>query len=70
MARQHTPLVLVEPTSGCRFLAPVSLCASTQSDGYDEAWLQNLIFTHPKAMPIDELDPSYGPLIPICKEWS
>jgi hypothetical protein len=66
--RQHTPLVLVEPTSGCRVLAPVSLSVGTQSDGYDEAWLQDLIFTRPQVMPVDELDPAYGPLIPICKE--
>jgi hypothetical protein len=68
MARQHTPLILVEPTSGCRVLAPVSLSATTQSDGYDEAWLQDLIFTQPQAMPVAELDPAYGPLTPICKE--
>jgi hypothetical protein len=68
MVRQHTPLVLVEPTSGSRVLSPVSLGATTQSDGYDEAWLQDLIFRHPRAMPINELDPAYGPLIPICKE--
>ena len=69
MARQHTPLVLVEPTSGCRVLAPVSLSKGTQSDGYDEAWLQDLIFRHPQALPVGELDPAYGPLIPICKEF-
>jgi hypothetical protein len=68
MARQHTPLVLVEPTPGSRVLAPISLGASPQSDGYDEGWLQDLIFAHPQAMPINELDPAYGPLIPICKE--
>jgi hypothetical protein len=33
--RQHTPLVLVEPTSGGRVLAPVSLSATKQADGYD-----------------------------------
>jgi hypothetical protein len=36
--------------------------------GYDEAWLRDLIFTHPEAIPVHELDPAYGPLIPICKE--
>jgi hypothetical protein len=46
----------------------VSLSANTQTGGYDEAWIQNLIFSHPQAMPISELDPAYGPLIPICKE--
>jgi hypothetical protein len=68
MARQHSPLVSVDPTLGCRILPPASLGAGTHSDGYDEAWLQDLIFKHPTAMPIDELDPSFGPLIPICKE--
>jgi hypothetical protein len=48
-------------------LSPVSL-GVTESDGYDEAWLQHLIFTHPQAVPVNELDPAYGPLIPICKE--
>ena len=66
--RQHTPLVLVETSSGSRVLAPVSLTATKQAEGYDEAWLRDLIFTHPQAMPVQELDPAYGPLIPICKE--
>lgn len=68
MTRQHTPLVLVEPISGSQVLPPLALSVSTQSDGYDEAWLQDLIFTHPQAMPVQELDPAYGPLIPICKD--
>jgi hypothetical protein len=55
-------------SSGSRVLAPVSISASKQADGYDEAWLRNLIFSHPQAMPVNELDPAYGPLIPICKE--
>lgn len=54
--------------SGARILAPVSFSASKKADGYDEAWLRDLIFAHPQAMPVNELDPAYGPLISICKE--
>lgn len=38
------------------------------SGTYSEAWLQDLIFAHPECLPLQELDPSYGPLIPVCKE--
>ena len=66
--RQHVPLVLVEGDSDTRLLAPVSLTKNAEDGGYDEAWLRDLIFTHPGSIPVPELDPAYAPLIPICKE--
>ena len=35
---------------------------------YDESWLQALLYSHPQALPIDEIDQSYENLIPICRE--
>lgn len=35
---------------------------------YDEAWLQNLLFRHPEALPVAEIDASFSPLIPLCME--
>ncbi len=35
---------------------------------YDEAWLQNLLFNHPKILPINEVESVFNPLIPICYE--
>lgn len=35
---------------------------------YNEAWLQRLLFTHPEILPIDEIEPIFKPLIPICRE--
>ena len=36
--------------------------------GKNEAWLRDLLHAHPKLVPLDELDPTYGPLVPICTE--
>ncbi|AWL05211.1 DUF4268 domain-containing protein [Massilia oculi] len=39
------------------------------ADGqYSEAWLQQLLFEHPKSLPIREIDPHAGALIPVCME--
>jgi hypothetical protein len=36
--------------------------------GKDEAWLRNTLFDHPEIIPITEIDPTFGPLVPLCKE--
>lgn len=35
---------------------------------YDELWLQQTLFAHPSALPIREIDPHAGELIPVCME--
>lgn len=35
---------------------------------HNEAWLQNLIHDHPSLLPVDMIEPGFGPLIPIAKE--
>lgn len=37
-------------------------------DSYSERWLQELIFHYPQALPIAEIDPGIGTLVPICIE--
>jgi hypothetical protein len=37
-------------------------------DSPDEVWLQELLFTHPELLPIDEVEPVFGPVIPVCRE--
>jgi|CXWL01.1.fsa_nt_gi hypothetical protein len=37
---------------------------------YDEAWLQNLIQDNPSILPIAEIEPGFGDLIPVAKEVS
>jgi hypothetical protein len=35
---------------------------------YDEAWLQRLIMRHPSLLPVDQIEPAFNPLVPICIE--
>lgn len=67
-SRQHAPLILIENRQSARTLQPVSLQAGKLVGGYDEAWVRDLVFDHPAAVPLQEIDSSFGPLIPVCKE--
>lgn len=37
---------------------------------FSERWVQELIALHPDLLPVDEIDPVFGPLIPLCTELS
>lgn len=38
---------------------------------FDESWLQDFIFTHPEVVPVAEIEPVFGGLIPVCRElWT
>lgn len=49
-------------------VAASALTRSTLADGYDERWLQKLVFERPEILPIDELDPGAGQIVPLCRE--
>ena len=36
--------------------------------GRNEAWLRDTLFTNPELLPINDIDPSFGPLLPLCRE--
>ena len=36
--------------------------------GYDENWLQRLLFETPEILPIGEIDPAFAPAVPLCRE--
>ncbi|MDT8880911.1 hypothetical protein RSO68_15695 [Halomonas saccharevitans] len=38
------------------------------TDGRNEAWLRDLLAGHPDLLPIEEVDPSFAPLVPLCTE--
>lgn len=64
--RQHTaPVILHGPESGsAQVLSPIS---GTEAP-VDERTLQGLIATHPSLIPIDEIEPAFGPLICLGQE--
>jgi hypothetical protein len=39
-----------------------------ETRGRNEAWLRDLLFNHPEVLPISDIDPSFGPLLPLCRE--
>jgi hypothetical protein len=40
----------------------------TELKGKNEAWLRDILFDHPEILPIEEIDSTFGPLVPLCKE--
>lgn len=41
---------------------------ATESAPYDEAWLQRLIMRHPSVLPVDQIEPAFSPVVPVCIE--
>ncbi|HWQ54098.1 MAG TPA: hypothetical protein VN442_10465 [Bryobacteraceae bacterium] len=41
---------------------------ASESAPYDEAWLQHLIMRQPSLLPIDQIEPAFTALVPICVE--
>lgn len=39
-----------------------------ETSGRNEAWLRDTLLSHPDLLPIRDIDASYGPLIPLCRE--
>lgn len=60
MSRQHSTPYLV--TSG------VAYRLQQVNASFDESWLQDFIFKHHQTLPLDEIEPAFGPLIPVCRE--
>jgi len=63
------PLPILIPGSGPGVLLDrVPLTGAQGSGAYDEAWLQELLFKHPEAVPVSEINDTFSGLIPVCRE--
>jgi len=51
-------------------LVRIPLTGPKAKEAYDEDWLQKLLYRHPEALPVDELDDAFAGLIPVCREMS
>jgi hypothetical protein len=36
--------------------------------GRNEGWLRDTLFKNPEIIPVSDIDPTFGPLVPLCKE--
>lgn len=58
-----------EESESARPLERVTLTKKDVQEGrYKEAWLQRLIMRHPSLLPIDQIEPGFNPLMPVCLE--
>lgn len=49
-------------------LERLPLLSGTHSGGISEEYLQSLMFSHPRSLPISEIDPTYEGIVPVCTE--
>lgn len=61
MSRQHRLPYLMTAGEPPRVLEPARA-------SFDEDWLQAFVYEHPAAIPVDEIEPAFGPLLPLCRE--
>ena len=55
---------IIDQNTSLRTLHPVA----TGEHQYDEDWLQKLLFNHPHLLPIADIAPGFGRLIPLVRE--
>jgi hypothetical protein len=61
-------LAMAPKKSGPKPVAGDANSESVRDSSFDEAWLQRTLFRHPDALPVDDIDPAYRGLVPICEE--
>lgn len=62
-----TKPIVVSPAGNASVLERIPL-ASGNSESFSEKWLQDTLFAYPNCLPVVEVDPHIGKLIPICTE--
>jgi len=62
-----SPCISIHDNSKFYSLEPVDLNRNSAFE-YNEDWLQNIIFDNVELLPVDEVDPIFGKLIPVCRE--
>ncbi|UGA42434.1 hypothetical protein HU230_0029635 [Bradyrhizobium quebecense] len=64
--RDGAPLIITDGRASP--LSRVDLSAKLVPGRYDEAWLQKLLFDHPELLPIEQIEPGFGDVVPLCRE--
>ena len=64
LSSQYSSPLKLDPTSG-----KVEVLESISKDGgFNEAFIQDLVFRFPNCLPVDQIDRTYSKLIPVCCE--
>lgn len=67
MSSFTSPLVVGKVAYDTVKLERISL-SLTKGDSFSERWLQDLLFQNPECLPVKEIDPHIGKLVPVCTE--
>jgi hypothetical protein len=59
-----TPIRVVGSSN--KTLTPIQMGGAEAK--YNERWVQELIHAHPSCLPVDEIEPGFGDLVPVCME--
>lgn len=62
----HGEFFLLEDSAGSAFKAKRLPLGDTR--GRNEAWLRDTLYNNPEILPIGDIEPSFGPLLPLCTE--
>src|SRR3954451_22628376 len=65
--RDGTPIWVPSQGGAATPLKRVDFQRGRDSD-YSEAWLQSLLHGRPECLPIEQIEPGFGPLVPVCRE--
>ena len=60
--------LIVHPDQTSIGLERVALSGGNSAEAYSEDWLQDLLYRHPQALPVTEIDDSFSGLVPVCRE--
>lgn len=63
----YTPPLLISGDNEVRLLERIRLTAGPDHR-ISERWLQEALFANPQCLPVREIDPSMGTLLPVCME--
>ena len=63
--KQHSNPIIIQ-NGNVQSLEKLSLGSSE----YNESWIQELCFENPTLLPLNEIEPTFGGMIPICRELS
>jgi hypothetical protein len=68
MSSSYSTPIIVRPDGSSDRLTRLPLSGGASTDTYSEAWLQELLYQHPDALPIAELDDTFSDMVPVCRE--
>ncbi len=67
--RDGQPQWIDEAGGRTESLNRADLGGKSETGRYSEAWLQNLLHARPEIFPIEQIEPGFGDLIPLCREF-